>query len=107
MAPSAQNRRAYRDVMVTNVQPGESEGSLAPAPLVRDKVARSGKYGDSGIDAFCLPVHIPGRERPGPCGCKAPEDIAPRQDNADGEERGARPIVLVVKKRQPNERAAA
>src|SRR6266853_565293 len=38
-----------------NVQPGESEGSLAPAPLVRDKVASSGKYGDSGIDAPYTP----------------------------------------------------
>src|SRR5256885_1993589 len=65
-----------------NVQPGKSEGSLTPAPLVRDEFASSGKYRDSGIDAFCLPVHIPGRDRSGPDGSSRPCDDA-NPENVD------------------------
>src|SRR5262249_47274413 len=47
-----------------NVEPGESEASLTPAPLVGDKFAGTDKYSDGGIDACGLPADIPGRDRP-------------------------------------------
>ena len=57
--------RKTRPCMYRNVQPGDSECSLTPSPLIGDKLASSGEDGDSGTDAFRSSAHIPGWDRSG------------------------------------------
>jgi hypothetical protein len=59
-AERAKAARKARPDMHWNIEPSGSECSLAPSPLIGNEPSASNKYGDSGIDTFWLPAHIPG-----------------------------------------------